>query len=166
MRGFFVLLLFQVLGEGLVLAVDLPLPGPLVGMLLLLAALLGRFGMQSGPQGSESPSLEVEGIPVGKSTILGSLILSQHRAFRRVSGRFLQAAEGASDGILQHLALFFVPAGVGIILHFERIKAEAWGLFVVVVLGTLTCLWGVAWVLQFCLSRSRSRDPSLQVEDV
>ena len=37
--AFSVLLVFQCLGEGLVFALGLPIPGPVAGMLLLLAAL-------------------------------------------------------------------------------------------------------------------------------
>jgi holin-like protein len=39
--AFAVLLVFQCLGEGLVFLFGLPLPGPVAGMLLLLAALVG-----------------------------------------------------------------------------------------------------------------------------
>jgi holin-like protein len=37
---FATLLVFQCLGEGMTFALDLPIPGPVVGMLLLFAALL------------------------------------------------------------------------------------------------------------------------------
>ena len=40
--AFALLLVFQCLGEGLVFLLGLPLPGPVVGMLLLLAALVAR----------------------------------------------------------------------------------------------------------------------------
>jgi holin-like protein len=39
LRGLALLLLFQAVGEGLVLALKLPFPGPVVGLLLLLFAL-------------------------------------------------------------------------------------------------------------------------------
>jgi putative effector of murein hydrolase LrgA (UPF0299 family) len=39
--AFAVLLVFQCLGEGLVFLFGLPVPGPVAGMLLLLAALVG-----------------------------------------------------------------------------------------------------------------------------
>jgi holin-like protein len=38
--GLLILLVFQLMGEALVRLLDLPLPGPVAGMLLLLAALL------------------------------------------------------------------------------------------------------------------------------
>lgn len=40
--AFTILLLFQCLGEGVVFMLGLPLPGPVAGMLLLLAALVAR----------------------------------------------------------------------------------------------------------------------------
>jgi putative effector of murein hydrolase LrgA (UPF0299 family) len=42
LAAFAVLLLFQCLGEGVTFVTGLPIPGPVVGMLLLLAALLAR----------------------------------------------------------------------------------------------------------------------------
>ena len=40
LAAFTILLLFQCLGEGIVFLLKLPLPGPVAGMLLLMAALL------------------------------------------------------------------------------------------------------------------------------
>ncbi|MFC0252111.1 CidA/LrgA family protein [Massilia consociata] len=40
LAAFTILLLFQCLGEGIVFLLNLPLPGPVAGMLLLIAALL------------------------------------------------------------------------------------------------------------------------------
>lgn len=44
-HGFAALLVFQLLGEALVQGLGLPLPGPLLGMLLLFAALAWRGGV-------------------------------------------------------------------------------------------------------------------------
>ncbi len=40
--AFTILLLFQCLGEGIVFMLGIPLPGPVAGMLLLMAALVGH----------------------------------------------------------------------------------------------------------------------------
>ncbi len=40
LAAFTILLLFQCLGEGIVFLLQLPIPGPVAGMLLLMAALL------------------------------------------------------------------------------------------------------------------------------
>ncbi len=44
-HGFALLLVFQLIGEVAVHALALPVPGPLVGMLLLFAGLLARGGL-------------------------------------------------------------------------------------------------------------------------
>jgi putative effector of murein hydrolase LrgA (UPF0299 family) len=42
LTAFAILLIFQCLGEGVVFVTGLPIPGPVIGMLLLFAALLAR----------------------------------------------------------------------------------------------------------------------------
>jgi len=76
-----VLLVYQLIGEVLVQASGLPVPGPVVGMLLLFATLVARKG---------APDV----------------------------------LRGTSQQLLSHLSLLFVPAGVGVMLHFERLGAE------------------------------------------
>ena len=46
LAAFAILLLFQCLGEGIVFLLGLPVPGPVVGMVLLFAALLAFPGLQ------------------------------------------------------------------------------------------------------------------------
>lgn len=46
--GIAALFIFQLLGELLVHWLHLPVPGPLIGMLLLFVALLGRGGLPDG----------------------------------------------------------------------------------------------------------------------
>lgn len=74
LESFAVLLVCQLLGELLVTAVGLPVPGPVVGMLVLLLGLMLKGGVPE------------------------SLALT-------------------AGGLLQHLSLLFVPAGVGVMLH-------------------------------------------------
>jgi holin-like protein len=81
LRGWSILLLFQLAGEVLTRLAGWPVPGPVVGMALLLAALQGRA-------------------PVG------------------------EAVSGVASGLLAHLSLLFVPAGVGVMLHAPRLAAE------------------------------------------
>lgn len=75
------LLLFQCMGEGASRLLDLPIPGPVVGMLALFTAL-------------------------------------------RFRGRVPEALGVAADGLARHLSLLFVPAGVGVMLHFARLKDD------------------------------------------
>jgi holin-like protein len=75
------LLLFQCAGEALSRLLGLPVPGPVIGMLLLFVALRLR-----------------DEIPAGLGT--------------------------AADGLARHLSLLFVPAGVGVMMHFGRLAGE------------------------------------------
>jgi putative effector of murein hydrolase LrgA (UPF0299 family) len=83
----------QLAGEVFVRALAVPVPGPVVGM-VLLAALM----MLKAPLPSE----------------LG----------------------GTADGLLKHLSLLFVPAGVGVVQQLDRLGGEAVRLIVVIVLST------------------------------
>jgi holin-like protein len=106
MLSFFILLLVcQLIGEVIVVASGIPLPGPVIGMALLFAGLLIK--------GSA---------PVG--------------------------LEQMADGLLSHLSLLFVPAGVGVMLHAELIGKEFIPIAVSLVLSTLATIVVTAWVMQ------------------
>lgn len=81
-RGFAVLLVYQLAGEAIVRAASLSFPGPVVGMALLLLTLELRGGE---------------------------------------AGEGLRAV---SSGLLGHLSILFVPAGVGVMLHARRLADE------------------------------------------
>src|SRR6478752_317213 len=81
--GFIVLLVCQLIGDFAVRALDVPIPGPVVGLVLLFVVLqLRRPGRESG-------------------------------------------VVRAADGLLRHLQLLFIPAGVGIIQYLP-VLAGAW----------------------------------------
>jgi len=81
--GFIVLLVCQIIGDFAVRALDVPVPGPVVGMVMLFVVLqLRRPGRDSG-------------------------------------------VVRAADGLLRHLQLLFIPAGVGIIQYLP-VLAGAW----------------------------------------
>lgn len=75
------LLIFQLAGEVLARLLGLPVPGPVLGMVILVIALVSR------------PAL---------ADTLQPLV----------------------DGLLSHLGLLFVPAGVGVSLHLGLLRAE------------------------------------------
>jgi holin-like protein len=91
------LLLFQLAGATIVLLLDLPIPGPVVGMFLLLGALLLRNGVAA-------------------------------------------SLDSTANGILRHLSLLFVPAGVGVVIHFSRIGSEWLPITVALLASTLITL--------------------------
>lgn len=83
----------QLAGEFLVRLMDLPIPGPVLGLVIMLAGLALRGGAP-------------------------------------------EALRTTADGLLRHLSLLFVPAGVGVMLHFERIGDEWLALVGAVILST------------------------------
>jgi len=87
------LLLCQLAGESIVRALDMPVPGPVLGTVLMLAFL----------------------------------------ALRK---RVPESLDKTSHDLLANFSLLFVPAGVGIILHVQRLEAEAVALLTALVVST------------------------------
>lgn len=111
-QAFAVLLVCQLVGEGIAHALALPVPGPVIGLLLLaLALIIGRrLGLvQSGGLGET---------PLGQ----------------------------AADGLLRHLSLLFVPAGVGIVQQGHTILGNGPAIVVALVGSTVLTLIVSVWV--------------------
>jgi len=106
-----VLLVFQLIGEVLVQFAGLPIPGPVIGLLLLFLGLCAR----------------------------GSLAVPMR---------------DTANGILQHLSLLFVPAGVGVMVHFSRVAHEWLPILVAVLVSTALAIAVSALVMQ-ALMRGR-----------
>lgn len=87
------LLLCQLAGESIVRALDMPVPGPVLGTVLMLAFLALR-----------------KGVP--------------------------ESLDKTSHDLLANFSLLFVPAGAGIILHVQRLEAEAVALLTALILST------------------------------
>lgn len=103
LRTLTILLLYQLAGEVTALALSLPVPGPLIGMVMLLATLIAR---------GRAPE---------------------------------ELREGAAQ-LLTHLSLLFVPAGVGIMVNFARLRAEALPIAVSLVASTALTVAVTGWV--------------------
>ena len=91
------ILVCQLIGEVSVLVTGLPVPGPVIGMLLLLGWLFLKGGVPES---------------VGR----------------------------VADTLLAHLSLLFVPAGVGVLVHWERLRGQGAAIAAALVLGTLITL--------------------------
>jgi holin-like protein len=76
-----VIALFDLAGDVIQSLLQLPIPGPVVGMALLLATLIAR-------------------------------------------GRLPAGLDTAAGGLLRYLPMMFVPAGVGVMAHFDLIRTE------------------------------------------
>lgn len=104
------LLVFQLIGEVLVLLTALPVPGPVIGMLLLFLSLSARGGLPA-------------------------------------------ALRDTANGMLQHLSLLFVPAGVGVMVHYARIANELPAIVVCVVASTVLTIAATASVMKALMPR-------------
>jgi len=109
-----VLLLLQLLGETLVRLSGAPIPGPVLGMLLLTFLLYFR-------------------------------------------GQLPERLRNNCIDLLSHLSLLFVPAGVGIMLHLERVAAEWLPLLSAIILSTWLTLAVTAWIMQLAMRRQTNR---------
>ena len=105
-----ILLLFQLAGEVVVRALALPIPGPVIGMLLLFGALSLR---------GAAPA---------------SLARTAH-------------------GLLDHLSLLYVPAGVGIMVHFPLIQQEWLAILLTLILSTIVTVIITALVMRWLITR-------------
>lgn len=110
------LLVFQLLGEALVRTVGLPVPGPVLGLALLLPLLAWR------------PAV-------------------------------LTMVRPTAQTLLQHLSLLFVPAGVGVMLHLNRIGQEALAIGVALVVSTWVGLVVAALTLQWLMRLTQPATP-------
>ena len=99
-----ILLVFQLMGEITVRYLGLPIPGPVLGMLMLFVTLL----------------------------------------FRK---RVHESLETTASGLLEHLSLLFIPAGVGIMVHFDRIASEWLAIAVALISSTVITFVGSAGIM-------------------
>lgn len=114
------LLVFQLVGEALVRVLTVPVPGPVVGMALLLLALVLRPAWAG-------------------------------------------AIRPTAQTLLQHLSLLFVPAGVGVMLHLQRLGDEALAIGVALVISTWVGLASaaltMAWLMKHTAPPQEKDDP-------
>jgi holin-like protein len=112
-RGFAVLLSFQLFGELAARGFDWPVPGSVVGMALLLAALI--LGL-----------VKVEWVTE------------------------------ASELVLTHMALLFVPVGVGVMLYFDLLAREWLPIVAATVLSTFIVIAVTGHVTQGLAKEKRT----------
>jgi holin-like protein len=120
------ILLCQLAGEVAVRALALPLPGPVIGLVLLLVLLLARdryAALARGPLGNDG-------------------------------------VETASRGMLAHLSLLFVPAGVGVVQQLDLVAAHGIAILLVLagsvlitLLATVATFLAVARLMSLWVSR-------------
>ena len=110
-----IILGFQLVGEVASRGLGLPLPGPVVGLVLLVGCCLLRPGLADRLR------------PV-------------------------------TQGLLAHLSLFFVPAGVGVIAHLPLIREYGAGLALAIAASTVLAIAAGAWAFVLVARITGSRD--------
>lgn len=108
------LLVLQLLGTIFIRFTGIPLPGPVVGMLVLFVYLLWR-------------------------------------------GATPKAFEATTRGLLQNLALLFVPAGVGIITHLHAVAEQWLALSVTLIASATVAIVVTAFVLHWMMPAAERR---------
>jgi holin-like protein len=91
------LLACQLIGESLARAAGLPLPGPVIGMVIMLGLLV-------------------------------------------TSARFTALMRPVAQGIVAHLSLLFVPAGVGVVGHIAALGSQTLTLLFAVITSTILAI--------------------------
>ena len=112
----------QLIGEAFVVVTGLPVPGPVVGMVLLFAGLVVRGG-----------------VPDQLSTV--------------------------GDALLSNLALLFVPAGVGVVLHLGVLGREGAAITAALIVSTLITIAVTALIMRFALRADNGGDDDISQGD-
>jgi len=123
---------YQVLGEALALVLHLPVPGAVVGMAMLLVTLMV---MRPEPQQDTTQDI------------------TQNTTQNKIFIALFDDLQKASRGLLKHLSLLFIPAGVGLIAYTHLLQRELWAVLGVIVLSTLLTLVCTALVMKMMLKR-------------
>ncbi len=110
LNAIILILACQLAGEVVVLLLDLPFPGPVLGMLLLFTGLLVHGGVPE---------------PVKRT----------------------------SDTLLRYLALLFVPAGVGLMVHFSLVARDWLPILAGLVISTGLALAVTMLLLRWLINR-------------
>lgn len=105
-RGLAILLIFQSIGEIGARYLHGFLPGPVIGMILLLLFLVLRKNIAS--------SISI-----------------------------------AADGLLAHLAIFFIPAAVGVMLYVSELRTAGAAWFFAILLSTVLAITVTALILKW-----------------
>ncbi len=104
LNGITILLIYELAGEAIKLILRLPIPGPVMGMILLFLTLLSQKSVAN-------------------------------------------SVDFTSKVLLSHLSLLFVPAGVGVMVHFDQIRAEWLPISVTLLVSTVVTMATTAGIM-------------------
>ena len=121
-RGLAILLIFQSIGEVVTKFIHGVLPGPVIGMILLLAFLVLR------------------------KNIASSIAI-------------------AADGLLAHLAIFFIPAAVGVMLYIGTLRSAGAAWLLAIVFSTVGAITVTALLLKWLTKSSPTDNEPAQLAE-
>lgn len=121
-RGLAILLIFQSLGEVLTRFIHGVIPGPVIGMISLLAFLVAR------------------------KKVAASIAI-------------------AADGLLAHLAIFFIPAAVGVMLYVTTLKSAGAAWLLAILFSTAGAIAVTALLLKWLTKNPGHPDNADQPAD-
>ncbi len=105
------ILLCQLAGEVIVRGLGLPMPGPVVGLIILLSLLLARDRFALLARG-----------PLQGGGVEGASV------------------EGASHWLLAHLSLLFIPAGVGVVQKLDLLAEHGIAILLILAVSVVITL--------------------------
>lgn len=113
---------FQLVGEVTSRTLDLPLPGPVMRLCLLVICRLMRSSLTD-------------------------------------------RLRSVTQGLLAHLSLFFVPAGVGVVAHLDLIRDQGIALAIAIAGSTVLAIATGAWTFLVVARLTNSSDPKALKSD-
>lgn len=87
---------------------------------------------------SKGLELPIPGAVIGMALLFATLL---------IRGNLPDGLSDTAQGLLKHLSLLFVPAGVGVMVHFHLIGAEGLAISVALVVSTLVTIAVTALVM-------------------
>lgn len=99
---------------------------------------------------SSALALPIPGNVIGMALLLLALNLKLAR---------IEWVEEAVELLLSNLALFFIPAGVGVMVYFDLLAAEWLPIVVSTVLSTFVVMAVTGWVARLLEKRESASDP-------
>lgn len=105
LNSVFLIFLFQLIGELVQKVLELNIPGPVIGLILLLT----------------------------------SLLLSKkydHKLIKKLKNNLINSAEN----LVHYIPLFFLPVGVGVVMHLSFLEGSLVKVLFIIVFGTLITL--------------------------
>lgn len=75
----------------------------------------------------------------------------------------MEQVEDVGDWLVNNMAIFFVPAGIGLMTNFDVIGAIWWQLIIIVLVSATLMMWFVGFVVQFVMKRSKKKDKEAAV---